>query len=480
MKTITLLSWLVLAPLALADEVTFYHGKDALKLQALPYVNPPYVHFSQFLRGLGAEPQIREKQIEVELNKRKLIVDLEAGMARFNKKDVPFPLRLKDGQYYARVDMLCEIFTDLLGRALIYDEPTRSLHLPLSRELVVKLRARRLDDGYRLILVYSEAIGKPNVRVEGRKMVLRIKEKSIQLDRSAYEDNEAIEKIQVFTDLPDGSTELLFVLAPEAKKWIVEPYTPENPRTVIKFTGDFKGVKGDKNKSTTAHRKIARIAIDPGHGGVDKGAVGASGLQEKDVALDLALRLEKALTPDYEVVLTRREDALIPLKTRTAIANRFNADLLISVHVNATLHSSATGSETYYLSMDADVPDPHYQEREAGEAGKVPEDDLTLILWDAAQAKSAEDSLLVAKHIQDHLNLACDIPSRGVKQASLKVLKGATMPAVLVEVGFISNAAEEARLGTSEFRDKLVEAIQKAVRRFDEDVRKRAKTGENE
>ncbi len=473
MKLIILLGSLVLASLALADEVTFFHGKDAIKLQALPYVNPPYVNFFQFLRGLGAEPQVRDKQIEVEINKRKLAIDLEAGLARFNKKDAPFPLRLKDGQYFARVDMLSEIFSDLLGRALIYDESTRSLHLPLSRELVVKLRSRRLDDGYRLILVYSDAVGKPTIKVEGRKMVLRIKEKSIQLDRSAYEDTEAIEKVQVFSDLPDGSTEILFVLAPEAKKWFVEPFAPENPRTVIKFTGDFKAVKGDKNKEQGAHRKIARIAIDPGHGGVDKGAVGPTGLQEKDVALDLALRLEKALTPDYEVVLTRREDTLIPLKTRTAIANRFNADLLISVHVNATLLSSAMGSETYYLSMDADVPDPHYQESDNG--AKLPEDDLTLILWDAAQAKSAEDSLIVAKHIQDNLNLACDIPSRGVKQASLKVLKGATMPAVLVEVGFISNPAEEARLFTGEFREKLVDAIQKAVRRFDEDVRKRAK-----
>ncbi|MBI2214503.1 MAG: N-acetylmuramoyl-L-alanine amidase [Acidobacteria bacterium] len=218
---------------------------------------------------------------------------------------------------------------------------------------------------------------------------------------------------------------------------------------------------------------IRTIVIDPGHGGTDTGAIGPSGLEEKAITLALAKKLSARLSRQTRarIVLTRDTDDLIPLTQRTAIANEFQADLFISIHLNSSLRKGAQGTESYFLSLEAsDELAKQVAERENEEAGAPAAPalagDLNFILWDLAQQEYLKESSDLAETIQDELSKATNTENRGVKQAPFRVLIGATMPAALVEVGFISNPDEEAKLKSDEHQNRLVDAIVTAVDRF--------------
>jgi N-acetylmuramoyl-L-alanine amidase len=221
---------------------------------------------------------------------------------------------------------------------------------------------------------------------------------------------------------------------------------------------------------------IRTIVIDPGHGGKEVGAVGPGGLLEKDVTLAVSRKLAASLAKatGARVVMTREDDSLVSLDQRTAIANQYKADLFLSVHMNAAVVKDAKGSETYYLSLEAsDELAKKAAETENASAADDPASDLKLILWDLAQQAYIEESSRFAQAIQEEMNAATSIANRGVKQAPFKVLIGATMPAALVEVGFISNAEEEAKLQSEEFQNLMVEAMTRAVQRYKSDYETR-------
>lgn len=213
---------------------------------------------------------------------------------------------------------------------------------------------------------------------------------------------------------------------------------------------------------------IRTIVVDPGHGGKEVGAVGPGGLMEKDVTLQLCRRLASALAAKVgaRVILTREDDRVVSLDQRTALANEYEADLFLSVHLNAAAGKDARGSETYFLSLEAS--DELAQRAAELENASSPdsESDLKLILWDLAQQAYLDESSRFAQTIQEELNTATSTANRGVKQAPFKVLLGATMPAALVEVAFISNAEEEARLQSEAFQNTIVDAITRAVQRY--------------
>lgn len=221
------------------------------------------------------------------------------------------------------------------------------------------------------------------------------------------------------------------------------------------------------------HRQpgIRTIVVDPGHGGKEVGAVGPGGLLEKDITLAISRRLAASLAARVgtRVILTREDDTVVSLDQRTALANQYEADLFLSVHVNAAAGKDAKGSETYFLSLEAsDELARHAAELENASA-PAPDSDLKLILWDLAQQAYLDESSQFAQAIQEELNAATGVGNRGVKQAPFKVLVGATMPAVLVEVAFISNAEEEAKLKGEKFQSMIVEAIVKAVQKYKSD-----------
>ncbi len=215
------------------------------------------------------------------------------------------------------------------------------------------------------------------------------------------------------------------------------------------------------------------VVLDAGHGGHDEGAKGVSGLQEKDLVLDVARRLAERLRGrGVRVVLTRDADRFLSLEERTAVANDARADLFLSIHANASRSKTPKGVETYFASLDATDDDARATaERENEALGAKPptfrrDDPLAAILGDLIETQHLQESSEFAKLAQLELSQRDRVPSRGVKQAPFVVLMGVQMPASLVEIGFLSNPSEEARLRRGRRRDVIAEALADAVSAF--------------
>lgn len=215
--------------------------------------------------------------------------------------------------------------------------------------------------------------------------------------------------------------------------------------------------------------KVRKIVIDPGHGGKDPGAIGKTGLKEKDINLKIGLMLRDKLEREAgaKVVMTRDRDIFIPLEERTAIANREEADLFISLHVNAAPRRTASGIETYILGISNDEEAKRVAARENATSTRSVSD-LEFILNDLIKTAKTNDSARFAGVVQDSLVSRLrtsykNVRSNGVKGAPFYVLIGTKMPAVLVEVSFISNPIEEARLKDERYLREAVDGIVSGV-----------------
>jgi N-acetylmuramoyl-L-alanine amidase len=223
---------------------------------------------------------------------------------------------------------------------------------------------------------------------------------------------------------------------------------------------------------------LRTVVIDPGHGGEEVGAKGPSGTLEKDVTLSIARKLRTSLANSLglQTFLTRDKDQEVGLDDRTAFANNYKADLFISIHANASRSHGAKGSEVYFLSYQSTDEESRRVALTEGEAqaGAPAGSDLALILWDMAQAEHLEESSALASRIQEELAQVTGSEGRGVKQAPFRVLVGAAMPAVLVEVAFISNSDEEKLLTSEAYQSKIVSALVRGVGRYQQQRAQRA------
>ena len=210
------------------------------------------------------------------------------------------------------------------------------------------------------------------------------------------------------------------------------------------------------------------VVLDPGHGGHDTGAIGPTGLMEKDVVLDLALRLRRLLQErlGLRVLMTRTEDVFVPLAERSAFANRVKADFLISLHVNAANKRGAVGIETFYFSREPSDSDARASaQRENlvietnGATGKDLESLLKTTLADMAVTRDMKEASNLAERILASLETILRVENRGVKSGPFYVLATAAMPAVLVESGFITNPREERKLQREEHRQRIANAL---------------------
>ncbi len=232
---------------------------------------------------------------------------------------------------------------------------------------------------------------------------------------------------------------------------------------------------GDRANEMREQWYLDTIVIDPGHGGIDGGTVGRSGLIEKTVALDVSLRLGRMIRrrSNMKVIYTRDEDIFIPLWQRPKIANESGGKLFISIHVNGVEKRSAHGFETYFLAPANTQEAIEVARLEnsaiALEESKHPYQEFsneTLILSTMAQSAWMKESEALAAIIQEQLDKRLDSPNRGVKQAELYVLIGASMPNVLFEMGFITNSAEEQKLAQNEYRQRIAEGLFNAIMQF--------------
>ena len=280
----------------------------------------------------------------------------------------------------------------------------------------------------------------------------------------------------------DGAKEYSAQLLPDPYRLVIEVHSQSstNP-SLASAAATQNALPAESALPTLAHDpqpflsrelglKISRIAIDPGHGGYDTGSKGPQGLLEKDLCLDVAMRLGQLIEEHIagaEVIYTRKDDRRVSLEERTSIANAANADLFISIHANSSDFREARGAETYYLSLATSPQSRELATRENASAQSSLHELSDLVAKIARNDKIAESKLL-AVDIQNTLSQRLQLvnggeKNRGVKQAPFVVLTGANMPAVLSEISFVSNASDESLLLESGQRQRVAEGLYRGI-----------------
>ncbi len=247
------------------------------------------------------------------------------------------------------------------------------------------------------------------------------------------------------------------------------PATPKSPPATPLTPQPAKRIPGDESLTRVLGLKLGRVVIDPGHGGHDTGTHGPSGLTEKEVVLDIAKRVGALLESRLhsEVVYTRDDDTFIPLEERTRIANEHKADLFLSIHANSSPIRGVSGVETYYLNFTTSKTALELAAREnASSESSI--FDLQDMLQKIARKDKIDESREFATRVQNALFAVSQksnsaAKNRGVKKAPFVVLIGASMPSILAEIGFLTNASDEALLRKPEQRQRIAEALYKGV-----------------
>jgi N-acetylmuramoyl-L-alanine amidase len=326
----------------------------------------------------------------------------------------------------------------------------------------VDLRYRSYPSFTRVVLESSGPV-RPLVLPAAQSILVRLPGLTLASPRVEAVDDGLVKQARLEPSGTDG----LLRIALDGPPGEIKTMSLEDPyRLVVDVYRPRSPVEADASRASGQALRL--IVIDPGHGGDDPGAIGPSGLAEKEVVLDVSRRLARMVEEGLgiKVVMTRNTDVFIPLRDRTNFANKQRADLFVSIHANAHPHSMSEGVETYFLSSEA--TDKEARQVAAVENGVVQlesstqrqkTDVLKSILWDLAQSEFQHESSFMAETVQDLMTRSLGLVNRGIKQAGFYVLGGAAMPAVLIEVGFVTNPREEKKLASPAHREAVASAI---------------------
>jgi len=270
-------------------------------------------------------------------------------------------------------------------------------------------------------------------------------------------------------------------VAPLAVKPAPAPPTPAETGTAARHTSS-----GQNSLTRALGLKVGRVVIDPGHGGHDHGTEGPKGLLEKELVLDVAMRVGKLIEDHMgaEVVYTRTDDTFVPLEGRTALANERKADLFLSIHANSSPYPRISGVETFYLNFTDSKDALDVASRENASSQKS-----VFELQDIIQKISLHEKLDESKEFAGRIQASLyslssrNVPgqrNRGVKKAPFVVLIGANMPSVLAEIGFVTNPREEGQLKRPDYRQKVAEALFRGLSKYAESLSHFQITAQNE
>ena len=361
-----------------------------------------------------------------------------------------------------------------------------TVSLPAPQSTVPALRAIRRDvlpDALRVTLEFDREVPFYDERVEGPPRVLV----DLQYTRAVEKLNGAALNFaedvvrQIRVTRQEAHTRVVLAIEGAARHSVYPLYNPY--RIVLDFeraaprgnnpvpTRPTRNGGGGFSLSRQLGLGIGRIVIDPGHGGYDPGAE-VRGLNEAELTLDVALRLEKLLLkqPGVEVVLTRRTNAYVPLADRTAIANRAGADLFLSIHANASTNTQARGIETYFLNFASNSAAEALAARENAGSSRTMRELPEIVKAIALNNKfdeSRDFATIVQGALYDRLRrVNRQARNLGVRQAPFVVLIGARMPSILVEISFLTNRQEATLLRTPKYREQIAEALLVGVMRY--------------
>lgn len=406
-------------------------------------------------------------QIKFSLDNSLLVVD-NANLAK-----LVYPVLFRNGSVYVPVEFLENVLSQIIP-IQISGQDKENFHLSTTDINVTDIEFYDTPGKSTAIVKLSEDLPFEVDISQKSHLILTIYGGKLDAgDISTDQLNGLIPSVSAYQTTK--AAQISFVLDPAAGRTFAEKR--EEPAGIA-ITVEKKSesrLSADKNNYNEMNNKFDVIVIDPGHGGKDPGAVGPNGLFEKDITLAIAKKLKDILEAnlDVKVILTRYDDKFIGLLRRTEIANNAQADLFVSIHCNASPSRNARGSETYFLALAknnearaVEAMENKVIEFEMPESGAPSSSILELILWDMAQNEFHLESSQLAEKVQDGLRKNLGIRSRGINQAGFHVLKGAFMPAILVETAFISNRTEERLLKSDAFQEEIAQGIYQGLKAF--------------
>ncbi|HEX6861659.1 MAG TPA: N-acetylmuramoyl-L-alanine amidase [Thermoanaerobaculia bacterium] len=451
-------------------------GRGEIPVPVTLGANGPLFGLAPLAEELGGTLSSDEsgESVTLRIGDTDVVIGIGSPIVTIGEKIVslPQPTAPGEGGVQVPVELLQRTYGDLLGFSFDWRPETARLTISKrgAREIPVSVDVVHLQGVTTVVLQFPETPSYRVLRQSGQIEVQMLGDRLTPPQTPPAIQDPLVQGVTI------SPQQVLVRLMAGAE---AESYILENPFRLVFDVHRPSSVATAPTAPRTAPaertRGVRTIVIDPGHGGPETGAIGPSGAQEKELTLILARDLEALLESSLpvRVVLTRNEDASIAHDTRAAIANQNKADLFISIHLNSSLGTGAHGAETYFLSTEAtNVRETQaaaeHEMPDAGDpaGGDAASADLELILWDLAQAEYLTESQRFANLVQRELNEALQLKDRGVKQAPFRVLKGAAMPAVLVELGFINNPDEEKKLQDAEYRSQLIEALARAVTRY--------------
>ena len=471
---------LFVASLRAADgPVTVLTATQRREITAVARGDAELVPIDEVLSGLGARLVSDPKgtAVTVERGAHELVLHHKKSLASVDGdlKLLPSPALFDAGRWLVPIEGLARVLAPLLERPVEWRAAQRVLVIgPIQ---IPKLTVNTFASG-ELVRVVFEASESVPFRVQqetGRVTVAVPRDLVDVLLQPKHLAGGIVSSVQFL-----GGRENLFAVELGPRFQTLKATEQEAPvRLVLEFQGPpltpgerAAAAAPRPARPTEAEPQVRTVVIDPGHGGENPGARGSGGSQEKDIALSIARRLRAELVNarGLSVFLTRDKDVDVDLDERTAIANNYKADLFISIHANASRARGAKGSEVYFLSYQASDDESRRTAQSEGAAEPLPGTaagaDLALILWDMAQAEHLEESSALASRIQEELAVVTGSEGRGVKQAPFRVLVGAAMPAVLVEVAFISNPDEEKLLASEAYQAKVAASLARGIERY--------------
>ncbi len=413
----------------------------------------------------------RTRSYEVKVKGHSAVFGADAPIAVVDTKVVNLasPVRASNLGAWAEPEFFVKVVGPLTGQALAWDRTTRRLSVKKSDvlEIGVEPSVAELGDLTKIVLRFSQS---PSYAVEATAEQIVLHFPGARL--TAPQPEQLLDSPRVARLLVRGG-EVTVVL--REKGLAANVYALGSPPRLVVDVARAAGAASSgpaapaaPAPAPAAAKTAKTIVIDPGHGGTEEGAKGPGGSLEKDATLALGKTVQETLQRrGYRVLLTRTSDATVGLDDRAAAANAAKADVFLSIHCNASRAASAHGTEVYYLSLDAsDRAAAALAEAENRAAPGTPSAeknaavrDLDLILWDLAQNQHLGASARLAEIVQADFNRLLGITTRGVKQAPFRVLIGVNAPAVLVEVSFITNADEEKKINSEEFRRQVADTL---------------------
>jgi N-acetylmuramoyl-L-alanine amidase len=449
-------------------------GPAGAGLPTVTHEGRSYVELSRVAEALKSRLEAPADSVQARLRAGGRVVTLTRNWARILVDGSPLlldaPVIVRKGVWLVPETFVAQVGPKVspapsasLATPVVAPAPTPAPTPPAAGAVTLDdLRSRSYPSFTRIVVETSAPIAHRVESTSGKEMRIRLQGLSgaarVESIGDGLVDEARLERA--------GADSLMRVLFEGATGELRTSTLEDPPRLVL----DFGRPAEPSARARQAATPLRTIVLDAGHGGHDSGAVGPGGLMEKELVLEVTRRVARLLEDraNVKVLLSRDGDHFVTLKDRTSFANRAGADLFVSIHANAHRVVASEGVEVFFLSSEAtdnaarqlaSAENSVVQLEKPTSARAGRSEIVRTMLWDLAQAEFQTESSRLAETVLDSMSQSLRIPNRGVKQAGFYVLGGAAMPAILVEIGFVTNPKEERRLKDGKYRDEIARAI---------------------